>query len=168
MKKLHWADCFLIVFLVIWTLFTILEDNLAVWDLYWQCRSANYPGVQGVITKNETVCHDYDLYEVEIEYIYYVDGKRYTSNRYIYDAMMFGNSTSGSQRRIRKLAYSLPLGQQVAIYYNPSNPADSVLKTGIIGYHLFVFVVLAFFNIIMLVGWIMLAASFWGGYGRNL
>lgn len=162
MKKLHWTERFLIVILVIWTLFTILEDGLAVWDFYRQCKSTNYPDVQGVITQNETICHDYDLYEVEIEYTYQVDGNNYTSNRYFYDAMMFGKATSGSQRRTKKLELSLPVGQQVTIYHNPSNPADSVLKTGIIGYHLFVWAGLAFFNIIMLAGWIILAVSFWG------
>ncbi len=159
MKKLHWADRFLIVILVIWTLFTIIEDGLAVWDLSRQCKSTNYPDVQGVITQNETKCHDFDLYEVKIEYTYQVDGKSYTNNRYIYDAMMFGNSTSGSQWRISQLELALPVGQQVTIYHNPSNPADSLLKTGIIGYHLFAWAGLAFFNIIMLFGWIILAAS---------
>jgi type IV secretory pathway VirB6-like protein len=162
MKKLHWVDRFLIVFLVIWTLFTILEDSLAVWDLYRQCKSTSYPDIQGVITRNETLCHDYDLYEVEIEYTYHVDGKKYTGNRYIYDAMIFGKATSGPQRKAKNLERFLPLGLQVIIYYNPSNPAESVLKTGIIRYHLFVLVVLAFFNIIMIVGWLMLAASFLG------
>ena len=160
MKKLHWADRLLIVFLAIWTLFTILEDGLAGWDLYRQCKSTSYHSVQGIITRNETVCHDYDNYEVKIEYTYYVDEKRYTGNRYIYDAMMFGTSTSGSQRKAKKLERSFPMGRQVTIYHNPADPSDSLLKTGIIENHLFIFVVLAFFNIIMLVGWVMLAASF--------
>ncbi len=160
MKKLHWADRFLIVILVIWTLFTIIEDGLAVWDLYRQCESTNYPDVQGLITRNETFCRDYDFYEVKIEYAYHVDGKKYAGERYIYAAMMFGKATSGSQRRAKRLERSLPVGQQVTIYYNPANPADAVLKTGIIGYHLFVLVVLAFFNIMMLFGWLILVASF--------
>ena len=119
MKKLHWVDRLLIVFLVIWTLLALLEDGLAAWDLYRQCESTGYHSAQGVITRNETVCHDYDLHEVETEYTYYVDGTRYTGNRYIYDAMMFGRATSGSQRRAKKLERSFPVGQQVTIYHNP-------------------------------------------------
>ena len=142
--------------MVIWTLLALLEDGLAAWDLYRQCESTGYHSAQGVITRNETVCHDYDLCEVETEYTYYVDGTRYTGNRYIYDAMMFGRATSGSQRRAKKLERSFPVGQQVTIYHNPSNPADSVLKTGIIGYHLFIWAVLAYFNAMMLVEWTML------------
>jgi hypothetical protein len=47
----------------------------------------------GVITRNETICHNYDNYEVKLAYSDQVDGKEYSGDRYIYNAAMFGKTT---------------------------------------------------------------------------
>jgi hypothetical protein len=159
MKKRHWVDRLLFGFLILWSLFTIIEDGLTAWDIFRQLKSRDYPHVMGVITKNETICHDYDNYEVKIAYSYQVDSQNYTGDRYIYNAALFGKTTDGSQWKAEELERALPVGKQVPIYYDPTNPADSVIKTGILKDHVSLFAGLVFFNSIMLVGWIAVIIS---------
>ena len=43
METRNWLDRLLLVGLIIWTLFTVIEDTLAGWDIYRQIRSLEYP-----------------------------------------------------------------------------------------------------------------------------
>lgn len=140
-------------------MFTILEDSFVAWDLYRQLKARDFPSVTGVIIRNETICHDFDNYEVTIAYSYQVDEENYSGDRYIYNAALFGKTTSGSQWKAAELERALPVGKQLPIYYDSADPANSVIKTGILKDHISICAGLVFFNSIMIIGWISVIIS---------
>jgi hypothetical protein len=64
-------------------------------------------------------------YSIEVEYEYWVDDRRYTSDRYSFAV----GSTSGYEGK-RKVVEDLPAGKRTVCYVNPSDPADAVLERG--------------------------------------
>ncbi len=66
------------------------------------------------------------LYSVTVEYQYEVGGNTYSNDEW----KVGGHGTRwGSKRTQVKLAQRYPVGTNVQIHYNPSDPADSVLLT---------------------------------------
>ncbi len=61
-----------------------------------------------------------------IDYLYLVKNKVYEGHR-----LNAGWRCFGSESRIRKLLSRYPSGSQVDVYYNPQNPAISMLEPGL-------------------------------------
>jgi hypothetical protein len=67
-------------------------------------------------------------YSVTVEYQYEVGGNTYSNDKW----KAGGHGTRwGSKRTQVKLAQRYPVGTNVQLHYNPSDPADSVLLTGL-------------------------------------
>lgn len=65
---------------------------------------------------------DETTYEPVIEYRYYVHGTAYTSKRYAFDMV----STS-DRDYAASIVEKYPKGRRITVYYDPDNPAESVL-----------------------------------------
>jgi hypothetical protein len=65
-------------------------------------------------------------YHPDVTYEYVVDGKTYTGTRATEFSMGGTNFRGPTETFIKKY----PKGAEVAVYYDPANPADSVLEKG--------------------------------------
>jgi len=143
---------FLVIFGLIWSTLTLGVDGFVGYNAWRQWQAETYPSAPGVVTHSEVTWHsDSDggtTYGVEIRYDYTVNGESFTGDRYRY-----GQWSSSNSNLARGIVTAHPPGKQVAVFYNPLDPADSVLKTGVESMDLFLALFLTPFNIVMLALW---------------
>ncbi len=114
-------------------------------------RSQNWPTAPGTVeyTGMETYqSTDEDgststTYDATIQYSYTVGGQAYQGNR-----RTFTNVRTGSRRRVEQILARYPQGSAVSVYYDPANPQESVLETGV---NTFAYVVMVIAGILVLV-----------------
>lgn len=63
-------------------------------------------------------------YKPNVAYTYEVNGQQYSGSKVNYDLLASGMSQSYAQQ----IAAKYKVGQEVTVYYNPKNPADSMLN----------------------------------------
>ena len=144
---------FAVLFVGFWSAITLVFDVMLVISAWRQIQAESYPRVIGAITHSEVDEHhdsDGTTYSADVKYVFTVDDRQYEGDRYRYGQM------GSSDRNAHKIVASLPVGKEVPVYYNPADPADSVLKTGIEGSDLFMALFMMPFNIVMLGGWYVL------------
>jgi len=106
-------------------------------------RSQQWPSCSAVVTRSEVeIRKDYDedgehtYYYPRIFYTYEVDGETYNGARYkMLDASM-------SQRKSYALTSNYPAGASIDIYYDPEDPAQSVIEAGA-QFYLYIFLILS-------------------------
>lgn len=64
-------------------------------------------------------------YYPQVEYVYYVDGIQYLSQRYSLENRRFSTPTE-----VETVIDELRQQRPITVYYNPNSPSESVLKTG--------------------------------------
>ncbi len=84
-----------------------------------QIRTANWVRTSGTIIHSKNV-----IGEFSNEYSYEVKGKKFTSDRIAYAALV------GQADELLADTNKTPKDREIIVYYNPANPADSVLKAG--------------------------------------
>jgi hypothetical protein len=131
--------------LVIWSLITLIFDVVLVCGIVWQIAVTRYQPVAGAIAQSKV--EGCDSTRPDLHYTYTVNGVNYTGDRYRCWTVA---SNDGSAERI---VAAHPVGTPVTVYYDPDDPAASVLRTGIEGSDLYLAIFLTPFNIIMLGGW---------------
>lgn len=96
-------------------------------------ESRGWPSVPGLITASEITSNTSigaygsattTSYHTKVSYGYRVQGHDYESGR-----VTFG-SVGSSYERAKEVANRYPLGMDVAVFYDPANPAQSVLEPG--------------------------------------
>ncbi len=124
-------------------LFILLSTTTCCWQLSVisaGAASESWPTVEGVITFAEVRVHQPSVrdrrelglktrYTPRITYRYQVDGKTYENHvigRYGYTSKWASGISRGQYA----------VGKPVTVYYNPENPAESVLEPGLGGYAL--------------------------------
>lgn len=135
--------------LLFWSAITLLFDGFVLWSLYRHVRATGYAQLPGVITHSEVEVHrgDGTTYGVDVKYEYRVGHETFIGERYRY------GDTSSTDDYAERVVAAPPVGKQVPVYYNPYDPADSVLLTGVPGSDLFLLLFLTPFNAVMLLGW---------------
>ncbi len=142
--------CFLLVWLLLWTVAVLVGDGYLCRTFSRQLRATTFPRTDGVITRSEIkTADDADgpSHRLNIAYNYTVGGQRYTGTRYSYSEM--GVNTTAWH----KIRDGLPVGSRVPVAYNPNDPAESMLRPGLTGFHLMLVWFLTPFNLIMIGGW---------------
>ncbi len=149
-----WNSCggvlFAVVFVGFWSAVTLAFDGILFYAALRQLVATGYPSVIGVVSHSEVKEHsdsDGSTYRPEIKYIYRVGEQEYTGDRYRYGQMASGD------RHAHRVVAAHPVGRELAVHYNPADPADAVLLTGLEGSDLFLAVFMTPFNMIMLAGW---------------
>jgi Protein of unknown function (DUF3592) len=140
----------LIVFGLIWSSVTLTVDVIWTWNVIRQIQAVDYPTVSGRVTQSDIEDqpgHRSTSYSPKIKYVYRVNGKQYTGDRYRYGEM------SRSYSSARRIVSEYPVGRQIDIHYAAADPADPVLLTGLEGGDLFLPMFMTLFNLIMLSIW---------------
>jgi hypothetical protein len=92
--------------------------------------SANWPSVQGQVTSSDversTDGEGGTSYQPQIDYSYTVNDQRYSGDR-----VNFGQNSYSSRRGAEEVAARYPVGQSVAVYYDPVEPDSAVLEPGV-------------------------------------
>jgi hypothetical protein len=90
-------------------------------------EAVNWPIAKGIILKSELKSNGglNTTYEARIEYKYQAAGQTYQSSK-----VRARGTSSRSQSEVAPFVAQLPAGIEVAVYYNPSNPADALLMVG--------------------------------------
>ena len=159
MSKQAPAGCaipFMLLFVGFWTLITGVFDCMMVWGAYRQTQALGYPTAPGVIRHSKVTTNsdsEGTTYGVDVKYAYWVDGREFTGEQYRYNQM------SSSDDNAKRVVASLPVGKELPVYYNPDDPSDAVLKTGIEGSDLFMALFMMPFNIVMVGGWYFLVGG---------
>jgi len=140
----------LTLFPIVFSIVTLAIDSSIILPAYWQVRALNFLTTAGVITSSrleEQESRDRDgapthIYSAVVKYQYFVAGKAYSGDRYRYGLFDFTSA--------HWIVSEHPAGKKVGVYYNPSNPADSLLRPGLEGSDLFGAMFVAPFNLVPL------------------
>ncbi len=98
--------------------------------------STGWPSVEGVVLRSEMdVDHSSSssggsstTYGADVAYEYQQGGTRRTGDR-----VEFGEISTGDSSDAQQVLDRYPVGREVTVYYNPEDPADSVLEPGVSG-----------------------------------
>jgi hypothetical protein len=130
-------------------------DGYLAWVAYCQIRAQNYPTTMGVITHSEVESHaggKRTEYTPNVQYRYAVAGNTYSSNRYRFGELY------AYEGKAHQIVAEHPVGKQVRVSYDPDNPADALLQSGLDGGDLFLSMFLLPLNLVILV-----LGSLWAG-----
>jgi hypothetical protein len=86
-------------------------------------------------------------YRVRLRYSYQVGDLDYQGTH-----QMIGDDPFGSKSSMEKIAATYPVGKQVEVHYNPSNPAEAVLEKQSESSNKAIFVGIAFILIALCIG----------------
>jgi len=115
-----------LVLLVFWTAVIGGADYFVFGTTLRQCLANRFAAAQCQIVSSEVALRGTFHSGFTIEYAYTVNGKEYRGTRYRYDDQYSGNSGVEVLRIYRKWT-------EHPVYYDPGNPANAVLATGVEG-----------------------------------
>jgi hypothetical protein len=109
--------------------FMIWVCERGVQILWKQHQSESFSSTQGkVLSSQVTIMQGSKgstFYHVSVSYRYGVDGQTYVGRRYRYDGHPLDKNL------VNAVVAGHPAGSAVPVFYNPQNPRDSVLSTGV-------------------------------------
>lgn len=146
------AGVFLLLWLSLWTYATVLMDVACVRTLARQSWATTFPSVPGTVVRNERISRmtksGTTTFDVRLVYAYTIAGLQYECDRERFVPGGFDLAWADAH----------PVGSQLTVFYNPSDPADAGLEPGIRAGDLVFPMVLPIFNAIALSGW-------WSAFG---
>jgi hypothetical protein len=142
---------FVLVMLVCWTAVIAAADYFVLGTTVRQYLSGSFAQTRCEIVKSEVTTHEGSLHSgLTVEYAYAVNGKDYRGWRYRYDDAYSSIAGADVAQHIRKWT-------EHTAYYDPKNPANSVLATGVDGGDLMLILFAVPVNAVMVLLWS------WGG-----
>jgi len=96
--------------------------------IYKANASLKWPSVDGQVRSSSVQTNhkgDSPTYIPDVGYSYLVNKDSYFNTRLVY-----GNRNSGRIKDVQKVIDQYPVGRTVKVYYNPSNPSESVIEPG--------------------------------------
>ena len=151
---------FAAVWLLLWSLITLVFDGIIMVMVGQTLLAWSYPSVPGTITHSEIrreMASEGDAFHADLKYQYAVNGQDFIGER-----RSFFNMSWSSSRTASRIVRSLPVGQQVEVFYNPRDPHDAALNHSLDGSPLFLMLFLMPFNLVMVGGWRWTVRSFRG------
>jgi len=136
--------------LVCWTAVIAAADYFVLGTTVRQYLSKSFTPTRCEIVSSEVTPHNETLHSgVTVEYVYTVNGKEYRGSRYRYDDDYSSIPGADVARKLQKWT-------EHTVYYDPKNPANSVLATGVGGIDLMLILFSLPVNVavIMLWNWI--------------
>lgn len=134
----------LIVFGVIFTIGGIFMSTSLMTALFEATDSLNWPALRGNIVKSE-VCFEEKAriqYFPCVSYVFELDGKQYRSNK-----IWLHPWREDREFAVATIA-SYPVGAEVSVFFNPSNPYEAILVKGP-QHYLFLFFILSLMLVIV-------------------
>lgn len=125
-KRFFFARIFPWIFVIIGGVVVLIGLN----SLVYANQSDTWPFIEGVIVDSEMEYHRSNegggTYHARVLYDYRVGGELFTGDRVAY-----GDYGSSDASHARSIVNRYPKGQAVYVYYDPSEPKESVLETGV-------------------------------------
>jgi hypothetical protein len=137
--------------LVFWTALIGAADYFVFGTTARQYLSRNFDSTRCQILLSQVTSRSFLHSGITIEYGYTVRGRDYRGTRYRYDDAYSGG-TGG------EVVQKFPKWSAHTVYYNPNNPSDSVLATGVEGCDLMVILFSVPVNITVMMLWRWIAA----------
>ena len=150
-----------VIWLVIFVIMLVM-CGVASWYLSRALACRNWPSTTGLIVSAERVKHTSQgprrqpgsiTYEAKLSYSYTVNGVPYEGRRVSFSD--FAGTSGSSQAASARLARYSP-GRPVTVYYQPRNPAVSVLETQV-----------RWPSIVFPIGFALLALLCWVGFRKG-
>jgi len=135
-----------VVLLVFWTALVGAADYYVFGTTARQYFSTHFQKTQCEITVSHVAGHSLIHAGIDVAYSYTVNKKEYRGTRYRYDDE-YSSSVGGDVVR------RLPLWSKHDVYYDPDNPADSVLAVGVEGADLMLILFSIPVNVVLLILW---------------
>lgn len=150
----------LLLLAVFWSAITLLAIGALSWSAVKSFRAAAYPTSPGTVIasslKISSGRHG-PMYGAEVRFRFQVAGQTYESGEYRYNSPRSSDSTYANS-----ILAQFPVGAAVTVHYNPANPNDAVLQTGIDGTTRFFVFFITPFAVVMLALWHGAVHSFTG------
>lgn len=134
-------------------IFLIIGGALVLWGLniLGDARaSASWPIAEGKVVSSQvehsTDSEGGDSYQPKVNYTYSVAGVPYSGRQ-----IKFGENSYSSRRQAEEIANRYPVGDSVAVYYEPENPEKTALEPGVTAGSYIVFGIGAIFVLVSLV-----------------
>jgi hypothetical protein len=115
-----------LLFLAIWTAWLVTGDYVVVETSVCQVLAGGYDTTVGKITRSQVGQGAVRRRGLDLGYRYTVNGIDYAGLRYRYD-------DRNGAFNYKAVVKAFPPGSTQTVYYNPANPADTVLSTGLNG-----------------------------------
>ena len=142
----------LLFFALLWTAIVGLFDVVIGLSIVASMRAETFPTTTGTVTHSEVTRHSdsdgADTYGVDIRYTFNVNGQTFVGDTYRYLA---GSSSDSDWAHEAVAAH--PVGATVTVHYDPVDPRNAVLQTGVDGSNLFMLMFMTPFNVVMLGVW---------------
>ena len=137
--------------LLLWSFCTLAIDVILIVMVIETLLSWSYPVTHGAITQSEVRRNagaNGKSIRAEVKYQFRVEGRDFTGS-----TLSFFKMNWSSRQEADRVVQSLPVGQQVEVFYNPSEPNDSALSRSLDGRPWFLAALLLPFHLIMIGGW---------------
>jgi len=126
------------IFFLIFLISGIVTLFCAIGSLEKAKTSENWPTTEGQVVSSDIVTgidwrrtgkdrRTYTTYKPIVLYEYSVNDTKYSSNM----VSFVGEDESEMQGHARRIVNRYPPGKKVIVYYNPDNPKEAVLETGV-------------------------------------
>ena len=143
----------ILVMLVCWTALIAGADYFVFGTTVRQYLAKNFDTTRGKIVFSEVTVQGNMFHSgVTVEYAYNVNGKDYRGSRYRYDDVYSSSPGGDVVEKLRKWSTH-------TVYYDPKNPANSVLAPGIDGGDLQLIMFAIPCNVALAMLWIWLTSS---------
>jgi hypothetical protein len=135
-----------VLLLIFWSGLVLTADKVEIENSVRQFRSVNFASTIGKMVQSEVGRGLVSHRGVEIGYNYAVNGINYTGHRYRYD-------DRNAAWEYSEAVDAYPRWSARKVYYNPSDPADSVLDPGLDGCDLLLLLFATPLNVVTLALW---------------
>jgi hypothetical protein len=136
-----------LLLLVFWTSLMLTADYVVIETAERQAHSVNFASTTGKMVQSEIRKGATSHRGVEIGYNYTVNGINYTGHHYRYDDRNAAWEYSAA-------IDAFPRWSARKVYYNPNDPADSVLEPGLDGCDLLLLLFATPLNVVTLALWV--------------
>ena len=148
------AGCVLLFFGLFWSSITLGFDWFIACTFYQRIHAESFATTTGTVTHSEVIrspgSKGRTNYRPKIHFTYTVLGRQFTSERFHH-----GEMSGGDAKWAEQVTEDFPKTKSVTVHYDPENPADAVLLTGLEGSELFLAIFLTPFNCVMLAMWLV-------------
>ncbi|MBK8475771.1 MAG: DUF3592 domain-containing protein [Opitutaceae bacterium] len=147
----------LVFFALFWSALTLVFDGLIGYTAVRQLVAQGHTVTEGTILSSSVATSedsDGTTYRPEVSFRYTVGERELLGTRLSYD-----QSFASDGEWAHKTVAGLAPGTSVKVYYNPADPADSILRPGLDGGLLFMALFLTPFNAVMVFLWAALARA---------
>ncbi len=142
---------FFLIFALFWSGLVLLFDGFITRAFMNQLRSRSFATAPGHILSSEITTHDDSdgtTYGARVVYEFAINGRRHQSDR-----VRYGQGSDSTGRWASETVAANPPGATRPVYYDPSDPARSVLQRGAGGQDWFLALFLTPFNVAMIFLW---------------